>query len=43
VEAIDSGRLPIVWDALDTEWGVITGYDDDARQYRVLGVGGRSG
>ncbi len=43
VEAIGAGRPAIAWNVLDAEWGLITGYDDDARRYRVIGVGGRRG
>lgn len=34
--AIDRNVPAIVWDVADCEWGLITGYDDDASWYNVL-------
>ncbi len=37
VAGIDAGRPAVVWDVADCEWGLITGYDDDAQAYAGLG------
>jgi len=36
--SIDSGIPAIAWDIGVPEWGLITGYDDEARQFAVLSV-----
>jgi len=41
--SIDSGIPAIAWDIGVPEWGLITGYDDDARQFATLDITGRSG
>ncbi len=38
VDAIDQGIAPVVWDIGIPEWGVVTGYDDDAQAYDTLSI-----
>ncbi len=40
-KAVDDGIPAIVWDACTPEWELITGYDDDNREYSVLSVTGK--
>jgi len=34
--SIDAGVPVVAWDVNDSEWGVLTGYDDDRKSYAVL-------
>jgi hypothetical protein len=36
IEAIDRGAPAVIWDIHDTEWGLVVGYDEDARCYKTL-------
>ena len=38
VQAIDNGIAPVVWDVGIPEWGLITGYDDEAQAYDALSI-----
>lgn len=42
-KAIDDGIPAIVWDACIPEWELITGYDDENKEYSVLSVTGKTG
>jgi hypothetical protein len=40
VKALNAGRVPVCWDIGVPEWGVITGYDDEAQEYAAIAVYG---
>ena len=35
--ALDSGQIPIVWDVLVPEWGLVVGYDDKENAFACIG------
>ncbi len=41
--AVDEGRAPIAWDIGIPEWGLIAGYDDEAREYETIDCRGIRG
>lgn len=41
-KAVDDGIPAIVWDACIPEWELITGYDDENKEYSVLSVTGKT-
>jgi hypothetical protein len=43
VEGIDGGRPAVVWDVADSEWGLVTGYDEDRMIYDTLTCKGEPG
>lgn len=36
VKALQEGKVPVCWDIGIPEWGVITGYDDEAREFSAI-------
>jgi hypothetical protein len=40
VKALNARRVPVCWDIGVPEWGVITGYDDEAQGYAAIAVYG---
>jgi hypothetical protein len=40
VRALQEGKVPVCWDIGVPEWGVITGYDDEALEFSAINVFG---